>query len=72
MHTWFPFVRIVAISGLIALVGYGAVNATTLSADISYGSNPAAGNTFVSNGTRISRLDAITGRAVRLVLERPP
>jgi pimeloyl-ACP methyl ester carboxylesterase len=52
MHTRLPLVRIVAIAGLIALVGCSAARATTLSADIPYGSNPAAGNTFVSNGTR--------------------
>jgi hypothetical protein len=34
VHTRLPLVRIVAIAGLIALVGFGAATATTLSADI--------------------------------------
>jgi hypothetical protein len=43
MQTGFPLVRIVAMAGRIALVSCGAARATTLSADISYGSNAAAG-----------------------------
>jgi len=34
------------------LIGGGAANAGTQANDIDYGNNPAAGNTFVSNGTR--------------------
>lgn len=44
--------RIVAMVGLIALVGGGPARAATRPADIAYGSNPAAGNTFIFNGSR--------------------
>jgi pimeloyl-ACP methyl ester carboxylesterase len=46
-----PLARIVAIA-VIALVGGGATHAATEPANIAYGSNPAAGNTFVFSGTR--------------------
>jgi pimeloyl-ACP methyl ester carboxylesterase len=52
MHAQFPLFRVVAIAGLIALIGGRLATAATLPADITYGSNPAAGNTFVFNGTR--------------------
>jgi pimeloyl-ACP methyl ester carboxylesterase len=47
-----PVAGIVVIAVLVALVGGGGANAGTQPADIDYGSNSAAGNTFVSNGTR--------------------
>jgi hypothetical protein len=46
-----PLARIVALA-VIALVGGGATQAATQPPIIVYGSNPAAGNTFVFNGTR--------------------
>jgi pimeloyl-ACP methyl ester carboxylesterase len=52
MHVKFPLVRILVIAGLIVLVGGGAAGAAAQPADIAYGSNPAAGNTFVFNGVR--------------------
>jgi pimeloyl-ACP methyl ester carboxylesterase len=52
MHVKFPLVRILVIAGLIVLVGGGAASAAAQPADIAYGSNPAAGNTFVFNGVR--------------------
>jgi pimeloyl-ACP methyl ester carboxylesterase len=48
MHARFPHVGIIAIAGLIALIVGGAAR---LPADIAYGSNPAAGNSFVFDGT---------------------
>jgi pimeloyl-ACP methyl ester carboxylesterase len=42
--------RIVAIAGLIGLVGTGGV--ARAAADIAYGSNSTAGDTFIFNGTR--------------------
>jgi pimeloyl-ACP methyl ester carboxylesterase len=52
MHGRFPLVRIVAIAGLMALVGGGAASAAAQPAEIAYGSNRAAGDTFVFNGAR--------------------
>jgi hypothetical protein len=43
--TWCPGPRVTSPVG-------GAASAAGQPADITYGSNPAAGNTFVSNGTR--------------------
>jgi pimeloyl-ACP methyl ester carboxylesterase len=43
---------IVVAAVVTTLAGGGAASAATQPADINYGSNPAAGNTFVSNGTR--------------------
>jgi len=47
----FPQVRIIAVAGLMALIVGGGASAARLPADIAYGSNPAAGNTFVFDGT---------------------
>jgi pimeloyl-ACP methyl ester carboxylesterase len=52
MYATFPLARIVAIAGVIAATGGGAAIAATQPANITYGGNPAAGNTFASNGTR--------------------
>jgi pimeloyl-ACP methyl ester carboxylesterase len=52
MHARFPQSRIIAIAGLGALIIGGGASAATLPADVAYGSNPAAGNTFVFDGTR--------------------
>ena len=52
MHTRLPRARIASIAGAIALVAGGATSAATQPANIAYGSNPAAGNTFMFNGTR--------------------
>jgi pimeloyl-ACP methyl ester carboxylesterase len=52
MHTKSLVARIVAIAGVIALVGGNATSTATQQSDIVYGSNPAAGNTFVFDGTR--------------------
>ena len=51
MHARFPQSRIIAIASLGALIIGGAASAATLPADVAYGSNPAAGNTFVFDGT---------------------
>jgi pimeloyl-ACP methyl ester carboxylesterase len=51
MRARFPHIRIIAIAGLMALIVRGGASAATLPADIAYGSNPAAGNTFVFDGT---------------------
>jgi pimeloyl-ACP methyl ester carboxylesterase len=48
----FPLARIVAIAGVMALFGGGATSAATHPAKTAYGSNPAAGNTFLFNGVR--------------------
>jgi pimeloyl-ACP methyl ester carboxylesterase len=53
MRARFALARILTIAGLIALVGGGAASVAMQPADIAYGSNPTAGNTFVFNGTRI-------------------
>ena len=53
MHARFPIARIVLICVVVALVGGGAASAGTQPTDVDYGSNPAAGHTFVSNGTRL-------------------
>jgi pimeloyl-ACP methyl ester carboxylesterase len=52
MKTSFSFARIVAIAGLIALIGGGPAKAATHRAAIAYGNNAAAGKTFVFNGDR--------------------
>jgi len=52
MHVRPPITRIAVIAVVVALVGAAAASAATQPADIDYGSNPAAGNTFISNGTR--------------------
>ncbi len=52
MHTRSPLARVVAIAGVIILVGGRATCAAAQPAGIAYGSNPAAGNTFTFNGTR--------------------
>jgi pimeloyl-ACP methyl ester carboxylesterase len=52
MHTRYPLAKIVAIAVVIVLVGGCEASAATQPADIAYGSNPAAGNTFMSNGAR--------------------
>ena len=52
MKTSFSFARIVAIAGLIALIGGGPAKAATHRAAIAYGNNVAAGKTFVFNGDR--------------------
>lgn len=48
----FPLVRIVAIACLMAVIGGCGKSAATHPTDIAYGSNSAAGNTFVFNGNR--------------------
>jgi pimeloyl-ACP methyl ester carboxylesterase len=48
----FNFARIVAIAGMFALVGGGPAKAATHLTDIAYGSNSAAGKTFLFNGNR--------------------
>jgi len=52
MHAGLRRAGIVASAVVITLVGGGAASAATRPGDIAYGSNPAAGNTFVFNGTR--------------------
>jgi pimeloyl-ACP methyl ester carboxylesterase len=52
MKTSFSSARIVAIAGLIALIGGGPAKAAPRRAAIAYGNNPAAGRTFVFNGNR--------------------
>lgn len=47
-----PFVRLVAIAGLMAAVCAGHAADAGPPAAIAYGSNPAAGNTFVFHGAR--------------------
>jgi pimeloyl-ACP methyl ester carboxylesterase len=51
MHLRFLFAGI-AMAGLMLPGGAGVAGAATQPAAIAYGSNPAAGNTFVFNGTR--------------------
>jgi len=52
MHARLPLAGIVASAVVITMVGGGTASAATQSADITYGSNPAAGSIFVSSGTR--------------------
>jgi pimeloyl-ACP methyl ester carboxylesterase len=52
MNVRLPVTRIAVIAVAVALVGGAAASAATQLANIDYGSNPAAGDTFVSNGTR--------------------
>jgi pimeloyl-ACP methyl ester carboxylesterase len=51
MHPKFPHVRLIAIAGLLALIVVGVANAARLQTDIGYGSDPAAGHTFVVDRT---------------------
>jgi pimeloyl-ACP methyl ester carboxylesterase len=48
----FSFTRLVAIAGLFTLVGASVAKAATHPAAIDYGNNPAAGKTFMFNGSR--------------------
>ena len=52
MNARFPVARIVLIAALVALGGGGVASADTQPTYIAYGSNPAAGNSFVFAGTR--------------------
>lgn len=52
MHARLRLAGILASAIVITPVGGGAPSAATQSGDITYGSNLAAGDTFVSNGTR--------------------
>lgn len=51
MHARFPHAGIIAIAGLIAVIVGGTASAAEPPPGIAYGSNPAAGNTFVFDGT---------------------
>ena len=52
MKTLFLFARIVVVAGLVTLVGGGQATAARQLAANAYGSNSAAGNTFVFDGNR--------------------
>ena len=52
MNARFPVARIVLIAALVVLGGGGVASADTQPTYIAYGSNPAAGNSFVFAGTR--------------------
>ncbi len=52
MKTPYSFALIVLIAGLCALIDGGLAKAATRPTAIAYGSNPAAGNTFMFNGNR--------------------
>jgi len=52
MKTSFSCARIVAVAGLLGLIGGGPAEAATHRAAIAYGNNAAAGKTFVFNGNR--------------------
>jgi pimeloyl-ACP methyl ester carboxylesterase len=66
-NTSLSLVRIVAV--LVVLSGGSATNAAPKPTDIVYGSNPAAGNTFVSNGTRFYYETYGTGAPLLLIHE---
>jgi len=52
MDARFPRSHISIVAGLVSIVACGAGSAATQPTNIAYGSNPAAGNTFVFKGNR--------------------